>query len=128
MLRMPTGAGHHRGLLPLGQQMPVLTDDLSTVWRARVGTAWELANEAADSVSTLNLGTYRFKIGVLPDLPGYLLWDNEELVRPLTDSRAGMTVKVPVNSGRDLGEWSFVTVDGSETLIRHGWVFRSVQE
>ena len=112
----------------MGQQMPVLADDLSAAWRARIGTAWQLANEAADSVMALNLDTYRFKLGVLPDLPGYLLWDNDELVRPLDDARAGMTVKVPVNAGRDLGELVFVTANGTESLLRHGSVFRSAQE
>ena len=126
--RIPTGAGHYRWTLPMGQQMPVLADDLSAAWRARIGTAWQLANEAADSVTALNLDTYRFKLGVLPDLPGYLLWDNDELVRPLDDSRAGMTVKVPVNAGRDLGELVFVTANGTESLLRHGSVFRSAQE
>ncbi len=85
-----------------------------------------LPDRAASRMMVVHRQTGLIEHRQFSDLPGYLLWDNEQLVRPLDDSRAGMTVKVPVNSGRDLGEWSFVTVDGAETLVRHGWVFRSV--
>lgn len=40
--------------------------------------------------------------------------------------RAGMTVKVPINAGRDLAELAFRTVDGVEQLVRHGSVFRRI--
>lgn len=123
MRRGSGGAGHYRQLSPMGQQMAPSNTALSAAWRARIGTTWELINEASDSVN-LSLGPYLCKLGVLPDLPGYMLWDDAQLVRPLDDTRAGMTVKVPINAGRDLAELEFAAVGGVEQLVRHGSVFR----
>ena len=63
---------------------------------------------------------------MLPGLPGYLLWADSELVRPLDDMRAGMTVQVPVNDGRDLAELVFQTVEGVEQIDSNGSIFRRV--
>ena len=123
--RLPRGTGHYWQTLPLGQQLAPLTAALSSAWRARVGSTWELTNEAADSTA-LRSGPLRASLVVLPELPGYLLWNDSELVQPLDDMRAGMTVKVPVNEGRDLTELAFQTVDGAEQLLSNGWIFRRI--
>jgi hypothetical protein len=54
------------------------------------------------------------------------MWADGELLRPLDDTRAGMTVKVPVNDGRDLTELVFRTVGGVEQLQSNGSIFRRV--
>jgi len=123
--RSPNATGYVRVSFPLGQQLPPLKAALSAAWKARIGTAWELADEAADSVA-LSRGRYLVKLGVLPDLPGYMLWDDAQLMRPVDDTRARMTVKVPINDGRDLAELVFQTVDGAEQIVRHGSIFRQV--
>jgi CubicO group peptidase (beta-lactamase class C family) len=123
--RRPGGKGHYWTTSPLGQQLQPLDTPLSTAWKARVGTEWELANESPDSVALRN-GPLRAGLGVLAELPGYLMWANSELLRPLDDTRAGMTVKVPVNDGRDLTELVFRAVDGVEQISSNGLIFRRV--
>ncbi|KIQ31958.1 hypothetical protein RT97_12825 [Variovorax paradoxus] len=123
--RRPGGAGHYWTTAPLGQQLPPLEAPLSAAWLARVGATWELANESPDSAVMRN-GPMRAPLGVLAELPGYLMWADSELLRPLDDTRAGMTVKVSVNDGRDLTELVLETVDGVEQIRSNGSIFRRV--
>lgn len=123
--RRPGGNGHYWQTAPLGQQLSPLDGVLSAAWRARLGSTWELANESPDSAAVRD-GPVRFSLGLLPELPGYLLWDDSQLVRPLDDTRAGMTVKVPVNDGRDLTELVFRTADGVEQINSNGSIFRRI--
>ena len=62
-----------------------------------------------------------YVIATLPELPGYLMWRDGQLLRPLSDTRAGMTVRVPVNNGRDLDELVIENRNGKETLRVGGW-------
>lgn len=123
--RRPGASGHYWATAPLGQQLSPLETPLPPAWQARVGTTWELANESPDSAAMRN-GPLRAALGVLAELPGYLMWAHSELVRPLDHARAGMTVKVPVNDGRDLTELVFRTVDGVEQIGSNGLIFRRV--
>jgi CubicO group peptidase (beta-lactamase class C family) len=123
--RRPGGGGHYWATAPLGQQLQPTATPLPAAWQARVGTTWELANESPDS-AVLRNGPARAVLGVLPELPGYLMWADSELLRPLDDTRAGMTVKVPVNDGRDLTELVLRTVDGLEQIGSNGSIFRRV--
>jgi CubicO group peptidase (beta-lactamase class C family) len=123
--RRPGGGGHYWATAPLGQQLQPTATPLPAAWQARVGTTWELANESPDS-AVLRNGPARAALGVLPELPGYLMWADSELLRPLDDTRAGMTVKVPVNDGRDLTELVLRTVDGLEQIGSNGSIFRRV--
>ena len=123
--RRPGGNGHYWATAPLGQQLAPLQGPLSPAWQARVGTHWEVANEAPDSVAVRD-GPLRATLSLLPELPGYLMWSDADLVRPLDDTRAGMTVKVPVNDGRDLTELVFRTVDGAEQITSNGSIFRRI--
>lgn len=52
----------------------------------------------------------------LAELPGYVLWDNAQLLRVIEAREAGMTVKIPGNAGRDLVELRMATVNGQEEL------------
>jgi CubicO group peptidase (beta-lactamase class C family) len=123
--RRPGGGGHYWATAPLGQQLQPTATPLPAAWQARVGTTWELANESPDS-AVLRNGPARAVLGVLPELPGYLMWADSELLRPLDDTRAGMTVKVPVNDGRDLTELVLRTVDGLEQIGSNGSIFSRV--
>jgi CubicO group peptidase (beta-lactamase class C family) len=123
--RRPGGGGHYWATAPLGQQLQPTATPLPAAWQARVGTTWELANESPDS-AVLRNGPARAVLGVLPELPGYLMWADSELLRPLDDTRAGMTVKVPVNDGRDLTDLVLRTVDGLEQIGSNGSIFRRV--
>jgi len=124
--RRPGGNGHYWESATLGQQLAPLGGALSAAWQARLGSTWEVVNESLDSAALRN-GPVRTPLGLLPELPGYLLWADSELVRPLDDTRAGMTVKVPFNDGRDLTELVFRTVDGVEQLNCNGSIFRRIE-
>mgnify|MGYP005816629241 CR=1 FL=1 len=89
-------------------------------WKARVGTHWKPDNESPQSVAWLVDPKADYSIGELPELAGYALWCGAQLQRPLSDTRAGMTVKVPMNNGRDLFELVVETRDGAEVLWASG--------
>lgn len=93
-----------------------------------------VTNEAPATVpSTLN-GTPYATLGSLPELPGYILVRNSsyddgtpeyQLLAPLAADRAGMTVKIPANAGRDLYELHFATAGGKETLTIGSWTYEA---
>ena len=56
----------------------------------------------------------------LPELPGYILLGDAQFLVPINDDRAGMTVKVPLNEGRDLNEIAFLPPDGGAMRIGSG--------
>lgn len=123
--RLVAGAGHYRLEWPLGERMPAAEKPLPALWRARLGT-WQVTNEAPESLVS-QLGGDTITLGELPELPGYLLWDNGQFLRPLSDSRAGMCVQVPVNHGRDLVEVVAEPLGGEEQLRTSGWYLRRVR-
>src|SRR3546814_6892862 len=99
-----------------------------------MGKTWTVTNESPATVpSTLN-GTPYATLSSLPELPGYILVRNSsyddgspeyQLLAPLTDDRAGMTVKIPANAGRDLYELHFTMVGGKEMLTIGSWVYEA---
>ncbi|MGN6581358.1 MAG: serine hydrolase domain-containing protein [Bordetella sp.] len=116
ILRMPWASGVSLASMPVGQQLQPLETPLSAAWQARVGVQWRLDNESPESaVWTLDPAQI-YVIGTLAELPGYLMWRDGQLLRPLSDTRAGMTVRVPVNNGRDLDELVIENRNGEETL------------
>lgn len=134
MLRGPLfGAGYNETTLPMGQQLLPLAP-LSAAWLARMGKTWTVTNESPATVpSTLNGAPYAM-LSSLPELPGYILVRNSsyddgsseyQLLVPLTDDRAGMTVRIPANAGRDLYELHFTTVGGKEMLTIGSWVYEA---
>ena len=123
LAREPAAAGHYWVTVPLAQQMPPAAAPLSAPWVARLGSAWQLANETPGSIP-LALGVGAATLEELPDLRGYLFWDDRQFLQPLSADRAGMTVQVPFNDGRDLVEIVIETRDRQEWLHAAGWIYQ----
>ncbi|NYT58832.1 beta-lactamase family protein [Alcaligenaceae bacterium] len=127
------GAGYNETTLPMGQQLLAL-EPLGAAWQARMGKAWIVTNESSETVPSTLMGTPYATLSSLPELPGYILvrnssYDNGspeyQLLAPLADDRAGMTVKIPVNVGRDLYELHFTTDGGKEMLTIGSWTYEA---
>lgn len=123
LMRERAGAGHYWATTPVGQQMPPAPAPLSPAWTARLGSTWHVANEAPDSIP-LATGAGTATLQELPDLPGYLFWDDSQFLLPLSSDRAAMTVQVPMNAGRDLVELVVSTREQEECVHAAGWVYR----
>lgn len=100
---------------PVGEWLPPLATPLPAAWQARVGSRWLSVNDSPDSVEA-RLGPRIWNINALAEMPGYILWDNAQLLRLIDDNEAGMTVKVPVNAGRELVELQMVRANGQEEM------------
>ena len=116
-------AGHYRVTIPLGQQMPVAPAPLPPEWAARLNSTWMLSNEAPESAMWATGEVKPVNLRELPELPGYLLWDDSQLLLPESANRAGTTVQVPLDAGRDLVELVAGTTDGRESINAGGWIF-----
>lgn len=127
MLRVGNANGHYRLTLPLGQQMPAAPAPLQAPWVERLGSVWALAEEDPSSTALMN-GIVPARLHELPELPGYVFWDNPDGLRqfllPLSAERAGPTVQVPVNNGRDLMELVFETREGESWVRAGGSLYR----
>lgn len=117
---------------PMGEWLPPLDAPLPDAWRARVGSQWVCVNESPQSTIQL-LGPKTGRIDELKERPGYIFWNNEQLLRVVDDRTAGMTIKVPGFSGRDLVELRMAPVQGptvpgqpSEELHNGSLVFQHV--
>lgn len=119
MKRVVPGAGYAFLTLALGQQLAPLAP-LDTAWQQRVGTQWTLTNDSPTAVPIVILGNPPALLTTLAELPGYILYGNEDLryqlFVPLSDDRGGMSVKVPGNFGRDLYEIRFAPANSATTL------------
>jgi hypothetical protein len=106
---------------PLAQQLPPRAP-LDATWQARLQTStWQITNlTAQDTVFQIANGDLSLDLAQQPELPGYILFDNQPLV-PLADDRAGMVLKTPVNQGRDLYEINFTTAGSATTLIANAF-------
>jgi CubicO group peptidase (beta-lactamase class C family) len=87
----------------LGERLLPVDAPLPAAWRARVGSRWVCTNESPESMVRL-LGPTTGRIDELKERPGYVLWNNKQLLRVVDDVTAGMTIKVPGFAGRDLAE------------------------
>lgn len=125
--RTTAGYGHYRSSMPIGQRLPPREAPLPDAWQARLGTRWQLVNESPDSLARVFENDVVI-LGELPDLPGYLLWNNTQLLLPDSDDRARMTIQVPVNHGRDLVEIEMETADGPPQLRVGSSLFRQLAE
>ncbi len=130
MLRVGNANGHYRLTLPLGQQMVPAPAPLPAEWEARLGSVWVLAEEDPSSTALMN-GDIPVRLQELPELPGYVFWDNPDGLRqfllPLSADRAGPTVQVPVNNGRDLMELVFETRQGESWVRAGGSLYRPLR-
>lgn len=100
---------------PLGERLPPLDTPLPPAWQARLGSHWRCVNDTPDSVAS-RLHPWAGRIDELADMPGYLMWNQAQLLRIRSDDEAGMAIQVPLYSGRDLVELRMVAVEGGETL------------
>jgi CubicO group peptidase (beta-lactamase class C family) len=115
-------AGHYTVSMPIGQQMPPAPGPLPAAWSERLGTTWRVVSEGTQSIPVaLEMGISTLQ--ELPELPGYLFWDDSQFLLPLSADRAGMTVQVPLNAGRDLVELVVAVRDKQEWLQAGGWVY-----
>ena len=121
--REPATAGHYWVTMPMAQQMPRAAAPLPAAWTARLNSTWQLANEAPESIP-LAFGVGAATLRELPELPGYLFWDDSQFLLPLAADRAGMTVQVPLNDGRDLVELVVQTRGQQEWLRAAGWLYQ----
>ena len=99
---------------------------LPAAWQARVGSQWLYVGDSADSLVSRLLPPMIWRIDALAEMPGYVLLDNEQLLRVASDHEAGMTVKLPGNDGRDLAELHMVSVAGREEMHIGSLVFRRI--
>lgn len=129
MQRVVAGAGFERITLPIGQQLAPLPP-LSAAWQGRMKLKWEVTNESPESVVWTMVEDPTVTIDSLPELPGYILFGGGDmgyqLLTPLSDSRGGPSVKVPVNHGRDLNEIDLFMQGGVEVLRTGSWIFAPV--
>ena len=107
----------------MAQWLPPLDVPLPQAWQDRVGSRWHCVN---DFSVLRQFGSLDIEITTLEELPGYLLWDNEQVLRVINDNETGMTVKIPVNAGRDLLELRMVMNDGREQLHCSGFIFERI--
>jgi CubicO group peptidase (beta-lactamase class C family) len=119
MKRVAPGAGYTYLTLPLAQQLSALPA-LDNAWQARLGTQWKVTNESPTSTTLVLDGNMPATVSALSELPGYVLFGNNDLryqlFVPLADDRGGMSVKVPGNFGRDLYEIRFASSNSAATL------------
>ncbi|REG49182.1 CubicO group peptidase (beta-lactamase class C family) [Paraburkholderia sp. BL6669N2] len=120
MKRVVPGAGYAYLTLPVGQQLAPLAA-LDSAWQQRVGTQWTLTNDAPSAVPIVVLGNPPAFFATLAELPGYVLYGNDDLryqlIVPLSDTLGGMSIKVPGNFGRDLYEIRFASTTATSLTI-----------
>lgn len=114
------------GETPIGEWLAPLDMPLPAAWQARVGSQWLYVGDSADSLVSRLLPPMIWRIDALAEMPGYVLLDNEQLLRVASDHEAGMTVKLPGNDGRDLAELHMVSVAGQEEMHIGSLVFRRI--
>lgn len=112
------------GELPVGEWLPPLETPLPAAWQARLGMQWLYVSDSPDAVFS-RLDPPRFaRVDELAELPGYVFYNNAQLMRVVNDTTTGMIVKLPGNDGRDLLELRVVVVDGQEEIHIGTQVFK----
>jgi hypothetical protein len=108
---------------PAGEWLPPLDTPLPPAWKVRIGSRWLCVKDEPESLDA-RLDPRQGHIDALAELPGYVLWDDAQLLRVIDDREAGMTVKIPGNAGRDLVELRMVTVNGQAELHSGSLVYQ----
>lgn len=111
------------GEVPEGEWLPEMSAPLASAWEERLGSRWRCINDDPQSIEG-KLMPRTGSIGAMAERPGYVVWIDDQpwraqLLRVIDDNEAGMTVKVPVNAGRDLVELRVVK-EGSEEQLHIG--------
>lgn len=102
--------------LPLGEWLPPLGAPLPAAWQARLGTQWLYVSDSPDAVISRLDPPRIARVDELAELPGYVFYNNTQLMSVVNDTTTGMTVKLPGNDGRDLLELRVLVVDGHEEI------------
>ena len=123
--RVLSGNGLYWTDTPAGEWLPDAPAPLPRAWQNRLGSNWLDINDDPESFEG-KLAPRTGVIGQLAEQPGYVLWNNAQLLRVIDDNQAGMTVKIPVVAGRDLVELNMVMEGGEEQLHIGTMVFRRV--
>ncbi|NLP63484.1 serine hydrolase domain-containing protein [Paraburkholderia sacchari] len=110
---------------PAGEWLPDAPAPLPAAWQNRLGSNWLDINDAPESFEG-KLAPRTGEISQLAERPGYVLWNNAQLLRVIDDNQAGMTVKIPAVAGRDLVELNMVMEGDGEYLHSGTMVFRRV--
>ena len=103
---------------PMAQWLPEARAPLSAAWRSRLNSRWKGENDDPDSYEG-KLEPRTGVIGELAERPGYVMWDNAQLLRVINDDEAGATVEIPALAGRDLVELRMVK-EGIEEKLHVG--------
>jgi hypothetical protein len=121
--RGPAGASHYLDAQAFAQRVQPAAAPLSPAWRKRVGSTWLLVNESPDSHVDQFVGTRRFSVTAIPELPGLLIaWQSGDTPAPIvldpsgSDMTARMMLVIPGMNGRDLNDLDIVNQGGEEWL------------
>ena len=121
--RSPAGALHYLDAQAFAQRLPTTGAPLSAAWRKRVGSTWLRVNESPDSHVDQILGTLRFSLAAITELPGMLVaWQSGDAPAPIvldpstSDTTARMLLVIPTMNGRDLNDLDIVDQGGDEWL------------
>ena len=129
MKRVVPGAGYAYLTLAVGQQLAPLAL-LDNAWQQRLGTQWQVTNDSPTAVTIVIDGNQPALLTALSELPGYVLYGNNDLryqlFVPLADVRGGMSVKVPGNFGRDLYEIRFPSANNATMLTLGSSIYARV--
>ncbi len=108
---------------PVAEWLPEALAPLPAAWKNRLNSQWKGDNDDPESYE----GKLEHRTGVIGELaerPGYVMWDNAQLLRVINDDEAGMTVKIPALAGRDLVELRMKKEGDEEQLHIGALLFR----
>ncbi|AEC19663.1 beta-lactamase [Pusillimonas sp. T7-7] len=122
--RTPSGYGHYITSIPYAQSVRQASP-ISPAWQSRLGRSWLLVNEDESSVM-LALESPLLTLRDIPELPGYVQIEGQQLLLPADDMRTRQFLKIPVNFGRDLNELIVQREADDEWLWFGGHCYRPV--
>jgi hypothetical protein len=121
--RAAAGVGHYFDQQAYMERVQAPGTPLSAAWGKRVGSSWLLVNESPDSHVDQILGTRRFSLVAIPELPGLVIaWQSGDTPAPIvldpsgSDTTARMMLVIPAMNGRDLNDLDIVNQGGEEWL------------
>lgn len=124
--RAAAGVGHYLDQQAYMERVQAPGTPLSAAWSNRVGSSWLLVNESPDSHVDQIVGTRRFSLVAIPELPGLVIaWQSGDTPAPIvldptaSDTTARMMLVIPAMNGRDLNDLDVVN-HGSEEWLRWG--------
>ena len=121
--RAAAGVGHYLEQQAYMERVQAPGTPLSAAWGKRDGSSWLLVNESPDSHVDQIVGTRRFSLVAIPELPGLVIaWQSGDTPAPIvldptaSDTTARMMLVIPAMNGRDLNDLDVVNQGGEEWL------------